>query len=164
MDAWLEHLWVALKNNNGLYGLNKVISISLATVCAAITISLRAHVQKGATPCSTEDYRFLFWMLFVYDSFHALGELHELYLVGKKATKGVIGMLFDMNYFAGLYITYRVLRAVYESSQCEQSAPLMFKWLYIQAIVFYSVLGATAVMGFCHWRINTRVKRRRTLD
>ena len=55
-------------------------------------------------------------MLFVYYSFHALGELHEVYLVGKKATKGVIGMLFDMNYFAGLYITYRVIRAVYESA------------------------------------------------
>ncbi len=58
-------------------------------------------------------------MLFVYYSFHALGELHEVYLVGTKSTKGVIGMLFDMNYFAGIYITYRVIRAVYESAQCE---------------------------------------------
>ena len=111
----LERIWVNLKHNNYYYGINKLISILVATFCALVTISLRAKLLKGQTPCDTQDYKFLFWMLFVYYSFHALGELHEVYLVINKSQKGIIGLLFDMNYFAGLYITYRVLRAVYES-------------------------------------------------
>ena len=112
MDSRLEHTWIGLKTNNILYGLNKLISIGVSMMGAFVTISLRANVQKGHTPCDTEDYRFLFWMLFIYYSFHALGELHEVYLVGSKATKGIIGLIFDMNYFAGLYVTYRVIKAV----------------------------------------------------
>lgn len=34
-----------------------------------------------------------------------------------------------MNYFAGLYITYRCINAVYQSPECEESAPHMYNWL-----------------------------------
>ena len=111
----LENLWINLKSNNKLYGFNKLLSILVSLGCALVTISLRANIKRGHTPCDAEDFKFLFWMLFVYYSFHALGELHEVYLVMYNTNKGIVGLLFDMNYFAGLYITYRVIKAVYMS-------------------------------------------------
>ncbi len=79
--GWLESFWVNLKNNNKIFGLNKIISILVSILCALVTLSLRANVKRGHTPCDAVDYKFLFWMLFVYYSFHGLGELHEAYLV-----------------------------------------------------------------------------------
>jgi len=114
----LESLWVSLKTSPRIFVFSKIISVLTSISCALITISLRANVKRGHTPCDTVDYKFLFWMLFVYYSFNALGELHELYLVSMKTNKGIVGLLFDMNYFAGLYITYRVIKAVYGSPEC----------------------------------------------
>ena len=147
--GFLERTWIALKNNNLAFGLNKVLSILIAISGALITITLRAGIPRGEIPCDTEDYKFLFWMLFVYYSFHALGELLEVYLVINKSEKGIVGMLFDMNYFAGLYITYRVIKAVHFSSQCIDQSPYMYKWLAIQAIVFYVVTGLTLLIFIC---------------
>ncbi len=127
--GWLETSWVNLKKNNKLFGINKLASILISTLFALVTISLRANVKRGHTPCEAVDYKFLFWMLFVYYSFHALGEIHEVYLVMYKGQKGVIGLIFDMNYFAGLYITYRCLKAVYQSPECADTAPYMYDWL-----------------------------------
>ena len=116
--GYLERNWIAMKHNSFAFGLNKVLSILVSLCGALITITLRAGIPRGEVPCDTEDYKFLFWMLFVYYSFHALGEMLEIYLVKSKTSKGLVGMLFDMNYFAGLYITYRVLKAIYISPQC----------------------------------------------
>ena len=127
----LEHLWINLKHSNRLYGLNKLVSVLISLLCALITISLRANIKRGDTPCDAVDYKFLFWMLFVYYSLHALGELHEVYLVIYNTNKGIVGLLFDMNFFAGLYITWRVIRAVYGSPECEAQSPDMYKWLVL---------------------------------
>ena len=43
----LEGIWVALKNNNKYYGLNKALSIVLSIAGAITTISLRAKMEKG---------------------------------------------------------------------------------------------------------------------
>ena len=80
----LEHMWTSLKHRNDLYYLNKFISVIISVFCALLTITLRAKLASGHTPCETEDYKFLFWMLFLFYSFHALGECHELYLVMNK--------------------------------------------------------------------------------
>ena len=158
----LENLWINLKNNNRLYGLNKLLSVVVSLGCALITISLRANIKKGHTPCDAVDYKFLFWMLFVYYSLHALGELHEVYLVMYNTNKGIVGLLFDMNYFAGLYITWRVIKAVYDSPECSESSPDMYKWLVFQTIVFYSVVGVYLLLTLCQWRINSKVTKRRS--
>ena len=118
--GFLENLWINLKSSNRVYGINKILSVVISMGCALITISLRANIKRGDIPCDAVDYKFLFWMLFVYYSFHALGELHEVYLVIYNTNKGIVGLLFDMNYFAGLYITYRVIKAVYESPECQE--------------------------------------------
>jgi|LauGreDrversion4_2_1035121.scaffolds.fasta_scaffold158243_1 hypothetical protein len=43
----LEGLWVALKNNNKYYGLNKTFSIIFSIAGAITTIALRAKIEKG---------------------------------------------------------------------------------------------------------------------
>ena len=159
--GYLERTWISLKHNNFAFGLNKVISILVSLCGALITIVLRAGIPRGEVPCDTEDYKFLFWMLFIYYSFHALGEMLEIYLVKTKTSKGLVGMLFDMNYFAGLYITYRVLKAVYSSPQCQEQSPFMFKWLVVQIFVFYAVAAVTFLIFICQWRINSKVSTRR---
>ena len=106
----LERTWIDLKQNPMLYGLNKTISILMAVGLACVTISIRAKVQKGQLLCETEDYKFIFWMLFVFYSFQALGELYEVFLqYNGNEEKGIIGLLFEINYFCGLYVTYRVV-------------------------------------------------------
>ena len=67
--AWLERTWVDLKQNNYLYGINKALSVGVAVFLAIVTILIRSSVEKGVTPCDTEDYKFIFWMLFVFYSF-----------------------------------------------------------------------------------------------
>jgi len=67
--AWLERTWVSLKQNQWLYGLNKMLSIGVAGVLAVITLWIRSSAGKEQVPCATEDYKFLFWMIFVFYSF-----------------------------------------------------------------------------------------------
>ena len=108
--AWLERTWIDLKQNKYVYGLNKLISFGVAAGLAAFTISIRAKVKKGQVLCETEDYKFLFWMLFVFYSFQALGELYEGFLqYNQSQERGIIGLLFELNYFCGIYVTYRVV-------------------------------------------------------
>lgn len=67
--AWLERTWVDLKQNPKIYALNKILSIGVAAFLAAVTIWIRTHSGVGSErPCATEDYKFIFWMLFVFYS------------------------------------------------------------------------------------------------
>jgi hypothetical protein len=66
--AWLERTWVDLKQNKWLYGVNKTLSIAAAAALAIITIWIRSGASKTDVPCDTEDYKFLFWMLFIFYS------------------------------------------------------------------------------------------------
>jgi hypothetical protein len=67
--AWLERTWVDLKQNKYMYGINKTLSVLIAAGLGAVTISIRAKVKKDQVLCETEDYKFIFWMLFVFYSF-----------------------------------------------------------------------------------------------
>ena len=114
--AWLERTWVDLKQNKWLYGVNKTLSIVVAAALALITIWIRSTAGKEQTPCATEDYKFLFWMLFVFYSFQALCEMYESFLAYNQISeKGVVGLLFELNYFCGIYTTLKVAKAVFRS-------------------------------------------------
>lgn len=66
--AWLERTWVDLKQNPKIYALNKILSIGAAAFLGFMTIWIRSSAGKDR-PCATEDYKFIFWMLFVFYSF-----------------------------------------------------------------------------------------------
>lgn len=57
-----------------------MLSIGVAGALAVITLWIRSSAGKGQVPCATEDYKFLFWMLFVFYSFQTLCELYEAFL------------------------------------------------------------------------------------
>ena len=162
-SAFLERSWVDLKQNPYLYGLNKSLSIILSIVLAFITIFIRASVvKKNEVPCESEDYKFIFWMLFVFYSFQALGELYEFFLqLNGSSEKGLIGLLFEINYFCGLYVTFRVVQAVFRSPQCVVTSPVMYTWLTYQTILFFACCVVTLMFAFCQWKIQRRVTKRR---
>ena len=55
-------------------------------------------------------------MLFVFYSMQALCEIYEAFLAyNNSEERGVIGLLFELNYVAGIYITLRVVKAVFRS-------------------------------------------------
>src|SRR5258708_3179993 len=98
--AFLERTWVGLKQNDRLYFVSKVISIIASSACAVITIWLRSQIRRNQVICETEDYRFIFWMLYIFYSFQCLSEIYEVFLVlNQNAEKGIIGLLFELNYF-----------------------------------------------------------------
>src|ERR1035437_5595592 len=136
--AFLERTWVGLKQNNRLYFVSKIISIIVATTCAVITIWLRSQVKPKEVVCATEDYRFIFWMLYVFFAFQSLSEIYEVFLVlNQNAEKGIIGLLFELNYFCGVYVTYRVVQAIFRSPDCVNTAPTMYLWLLLQTCLFF---------------------------
>jgi len=117
--ARLEGVWVDAKQNKYFYVSNKVLSISLAAMFAFVTIHLRSQNRDFDSLCPSENYKFLFWLLFVFYSMQALDELLELYnVLADIADKGILGMLFELNYFTGIFITGKVLASVYRSPQC----------------------------------------------
>ena len=69
--AWIERIWVDFKQNPYVYAINKLLSIGVAAAFAILTIMIRASVKGGkeTIPCATEDYKFIFWMIFVFYSF-----------------------------------------------------------------------------------------------
>eukprot|EP00347_Sterkiella_histriomuscorum_P016472 403353048 len=160
--AWLERTWVDLKQNPKIYALNKILSIGVAVFLAFVTIWIRSSVGGSTRPCATEDYKFLFWMMFVFYSFQALCEIYEAFLAyNNSEERGVIGLLFELNYVAGIYITLRVVKAVFRSPQCKDTAPLMYEWLLYQTLFFVVCCVATIMICACQWRIQRRVTRRR---
>ena len=45
----------------------------------------------------------IYWFIFIFYSFSGLDELIELYSVFAGREKGALGLLFEMNYFLGLF-------------------------------------------------------------
>lgn len=67
----------------------------------------------------------IFWMLFIYYCFQAIDEIFELFTYANDMQeKGVMGLLFEINYFFGLYITYKVVNAYFRTpDECKRIAP-----------------------------------------
>jgi hypothetical protein len=156
---------VDFKQNPYVYAINKLLSIGVAFGFAILTIMIRASVKGGkeVVPCATEDYKFIFWMIFVFYSFQALCEMYEAFLAyTQNEQRGVIGFLFELNYFAGIYITMRVVKAVFRSPDCKKTAPLMYEWLLYQTIFFFVCVAATLMICICQCQLQRRVTRRRS--
>jgi hypothetical protein len=63
-------------------------------------------------------------MLFIYYSFQGLDEIVEIYQeLTDTPEKGILGLLFEMNYFFGAYVSYRVLESVFGPKSCKDKAP-----------------------------------------
>ena len=71
----------------------------LATALAVFTLTYKVEVYYFSNTTVTVIY----WFLFIFYSFAALDELIEVYSVFAKREKGALGLLFEMNYFLGLF-------------------------------------------------------------
>ena len=67
--AFIERSWVKFKSDTRYYYFNKALGFLVACSMAFITINIRSRVKPADVLCSTEDYRFIYWMLYVFYSF-----------------------------------------------------------------------------------------------
>ena len=81
----LDRAWVKARRNNCCFLTNKVVSVLLAGGLACFTASLKPDINAYGKAYPEKDninsYNFIYWLLFIYYSFHALDELIELYAV-----------------------------------------------------------------------------------
>jgi hypothetical protein len=133
--------------------LNKAFSILASAGLATATIVIRAtNWTKGKSSCASDDYKFIYWMLFIFYSFMTMSEIFEIFLFyNKSKEKGILGLLFEINYFCGLYITYRVFASVFGSPECADTAPMMYKWLVVQCGLFGLLICVTILLCFCKY-------------
>ena len=81
----VDRLWVKARRNNCCFLTNKFLSVILAGCLAGYTAVLKGDIIRYTKEYPDADnissYNFLYWLLFIYYSFHALDELIELYAV-----------------------------------------------------------------------------------
>ena len=126
----MERGWYNFKHEKGLVYANKIFSLVMTFAFAAVTLYVRVQVDAKDDICPEHGYYNIFWMLFIYYSFQGLDEMIEIYQeITNTPEKGALGLFFEMNYFFGAYITYRIMEAVFGPNSCKDKAPLMHEWL-----------------------------------
>ena len=101
----LDAAWVNSRRS-GWFLANKICAVLIASGFSVLTASLKpdllnykkTHPESG----NTNQYNFIYWLLFIYYSFTALDQLIELYAVYFEREKGALGLLLEMNNFLGL--------------------------------------------------------------
>ena len=81
---------------------------------------------------NTNQYNFIYWLLFIYYSFTALDQLIELYAVYFEREKGALGLLLEMNNFLGLsLIAYLTVFVNQSSADVPEEYSMLKTWLSI---------------------------------
>ena len=158
----LDRAWVKARRNDAFFLTNKIVSVLLAGGLACFTASLKPEINEYGKlyPASTNinSYNFIYWLLFIYYSFHALDELIELYAVFFNREKGALGLLLEMNNFLGVGVIIYLMIFNYKD---ESAMPDEFKhlknWINFQVIFFYIVLGLSVLMVLCMRSMNAKV-------
>ena len=111
--AGTDKLWLFLKNNNFIYSMNKLLSVSIAFGLAVFTLSFkRTFIEYSIAYPNAPNlaaYSFTYWLLFIYYGFHGIDELIEMYAVFFKRERGALGLLFEMNKFLGVGIAIYIM-------------------------------------------------------
>lgn len=150
----LDKVWVNARRNNTFFLLNKIMSVLLASALAIYTASLKPDIMAygRAYPDKTNinSYNFIYWLLFIYYSFHALDELIELYAVYFEREKGALGLLLEMNNFLGIgVITYLMIFNYKEDANVPEEYSHLKTWINFQVIFMYIVVGLSVLMVLC---------------
>ena len=161
----LDKAWVKARRNDAFFLTNKIVSVLLAGGLACFTASLKPEINEYGKlyPASTNinSYNFIYWLLFIYYSFHALDELIELYAVFFNREKGALGLLLEMNNFLGVgVIIYLMIFNYKESSAMPDDFKHLKNWINFQVIFFYIVLGLSVLMVLCMRSMQAKVIRK----
>ena len=161
----LDKAWVKARRNDAFFLTNKIVSVLLAGGLACFTASLKPDINQYSKlyPENTNvnSYNFIYWLLFIYYSFHALDELIELYAVFFNREKGALGLLLEMNNFLGVgVIIYLMIFNYKESSVMPDDFKHLENWINFQVIFFYVVLGLSLLMVLCMRSMQAKVIRK----
>ena len=161
----LDRAWVKARRNNGFFLTNKIVSVLLAGGLACFTASLKPDINAYGKlyPDNTNinSYNFIYWLLFIYYSFHALDELIELYAVFFNREKGALGLLLEMNNFLGVgVIIYLMIFNYKGAAEMPDDFKHLKNWINFQVIFFYIVLGLSVLMVLCMRSMQAKVIRK----
>ena len=165
----LDRLWLFLRQNDRMYLLNKIASVLICFGFAAYTLMFKGtfYAYRNTYPDATNigNYALVYWLLFIYFSFHGIDELLELYAVYFKREKGALGLLFEMNYFLGLGVCIYILWFVRQDNfQITDPAFLTLStYVLRQNILFYIAIGVSVLMTVCFHKLNTEVTKTKTI-
>ena len=165
----LDKCWVKARRNNACFLTNKIMSVLLAGGLAVFTASLKPDIMQYGKLYPEKDninsYNFIYWLLFIYYSFHALDELIELYAVFFNREKGALGLLLEMNNFLGIgVIIYLMIFNYKESSNVPEEFSHLKNWINFQVIFMYIVLGLSVLMVLCMRSMQGKVTRKQDAD
>ena len=165
----LDRAWVKARRNNGFFLTNKIVSVLLAGGLACFTASLKPDINAYGKlyPDNTNinSYNFIYWLLFIYYSFHALDELIELYAVFFNREKGALGLLLEMNNFLGVgVIIYLMIFNYKGTAEMPDDFKHLKNWINFQVIFFYIVCGLSVLMVLCMSSMQNKVTRKQQND
>ena len=165
----LQNTWSLAKNDDTYYVLNKLASVLIAAILAAITLSYKptvhAYEDDQALLTNTDDtdadhsYSAMYWFLYVFYSFQALDELVELFSVMTKREKGALGLLFEMNYIMGMFLGVYIVVFVF-THEAPVGFEALYSFLHYQVIVFFVAIFAMILITVCFFIIERRATRR----
>ena len=151
--AGIDRAWVASRQSAWFLS-NKICAVLIATGFSVVTASLKpellSYKQQYPEAGNTNQYNFIYWLLFIYYSFTALDQLIELYAVLAEREKGALGLLLEMNNFLGLsLIGYLTVFVNMDSSNVPDEYSSLKAWLNFQVIWLYVCLGLCLLMVLC---------------
>ena len=169
MDSFsgLPKFWVYARRNDTFYLLNKFLSVILAFALAWHTEKLKFEVTAYSKTLTTDEelekskkYNIFYWTLFIFYAFHAVDELIELYAVYFKREKGALGLLLELNYVLGVFLTGFLVKFIYwEDAVITGEYAKLYGWLKYQVIFFWVVCGFSVVMLLCMWKMQKDLTR-----
>ena len=165
----VDRLWVKARRNNICFLLNKFLSVVLAASLALYTASLKADVlqYRKDYPEATNhnQYKFIYWLLFIYYSFSALDELIELYAVYFEREKGALGLLLEMNNFLGVgVIIYLTVFNYKDAAIVPDQFSHLKSWINFQVIFMYLMLALSILMVVCFNSMQKKVVRKQAAE
>ena len=150
----LDRAWVNARRNERCFLSNKILAVIIATTLAVVTASLKPELlqykKEYPDAVNTNQYNFIYWLLFIYYSFTALDQLIELYAVYFEREKGALGLLLEMNNFLGLaLVTYLSIFIYSDTAKVPDNYSQLHTWLRFQVIWLYICLGLSLLIAVC---------------
>ena len=97
-------------------------------------------------------------MLFIFYAFQGLDELLECYSALAEREKGVLGLLFEINYFMGFLLTVWIVIKVNIATP-KAGFEDLYNWLYYQVVLLFVGLGLMFFVFICFFALHRRHKR-----
>ena len=148
-----------------MYLLNKICSVLICFGFAAYTLMFKgtfyAYRNEYPNEQNITHYALVYWLLFIYFSFHGIDELLELYAVYFKREKGALGLLFEMNYFLGVGVCIYILWFVRQDFFLITDPMYASLSTYVlrQNILFYISIGVSILITVCFHKLNSEVTK-----